>query len=196
MDIKLFVFIVIIIFILIICYFKFSYPNMTYVKSDIDSNYYLVRNVHDKLQAANTLARLRNNVITLSDFLYNNVDQYKDFVPYIQRLHEKVRSIIIVESTQDSIYTSYSVNKGEQIVFCLRSRKGLNNLHNVNLMMYVVLHEISHVACPIYDNHGPLFKKIFGFITSEAMKLKLYKKIDFPNAPEEYCGLNITDSIV
>lgn len=196
MDIKLFLFIVIISFVLIICYFKVTYPNMTYVKSDIDDNYYLVRNVSDKLQAANTLARIRNNVITLSDFLYNNISKYTEYTQYIQLLHEKVRDIIIIESTQDSIYTSYSVNKGEQIIFCLRSRRGSNNLHDINLMMYVVLHEISHVACPIYDNHGPLFRKIFAFITTEAIKLNLYKKIDFYNTPEEYCGLNITDSIV
>ena len=63
-------------------------------------------------------------------------------------------------------------------------------------MMYVVLHEISHVACPIYDNHGPLFKEIFAFITNIAIKINIYKKIDFMQNPEEYCGLTITDSIV
>jgi hypothetical protein len=69
-------------------------------------------------------------------------------------------------------------------------------LHDINLMMYVVLHEISHVACPVYDNHGPLFKKIFAFITNAAIKIGLYTKINFGTQPEEYCGLMITDSIV
>jgi predicted metal-dependent hydrolase len=62
--------------------------------------------------------------------------------------------------------------------------------------MYVVLHEISHVACPVYDNHGPLFQKIFNFIATRAIELKIYEKIDFRNKPEIYCGLPITDSIV
>lgn len=196
MDIKLFVFIVIILFVIIICYLKSNYSNMTYIKSNIDNNYYLVRNIYDKLEAANTLARLRNNILTLSDFLYNNINKYGEYEQYIKRLHEKVKDIIIIESTEDSIYTSYSVNKGEQIVFCLRSRKGINGLHDINLMMYVVLHEIAHVACPIYDNHGPLFRKIFAFLTIEAIKLNLYKKIDFLNIPKEYCGIEITDSII
>jgi predicted metal-dependent hydrolase len=171
---------------------------MTYVKSDIDNKFYLVRSVPDKQQAANVLARLRNNVLTLADYLYKNRDQkeYSEYVQYIDRLHSKANSITIIESTQDSIYTSYSVNKGEQIVFCLRSRKNANMLHDINLMMYVVLHEISHVACPIYDNHGPLFKKIFAFITNAAIKIGLYTKINFGSQPEEYCGLMITDSIV
>jgi hypothetical protein len=193
----------IIIFFAIICliifaYFYYNYKDMTYVKSDIDNKFYLVRSVPDKQQAANVLARLRNNVLTLADYLYKNRDQkeYSEYVQYIDRLHSKANSITIIESTQDSIYTSYSVNKGEQIVFCLRSRKNANMLHDINLMMYVVLHEISHVACPIYDNHGPLFKKIFAFITNAAIKIGLYTKINFGSQPEEYCGLMITDSIV
>ena len=63
-------------------------------------------------------------------------------------------------------------------------------------MMYVVLHEISHVACPIYDNHGPLFKKIFGFLTNEGIKLNIYTNIDFKNKPVEYCGMTINESII
>ena len=146
------------------------------------------------------LATIRNNIIKLSDSLYQNKHdkKNKDYREYIELLHSKVRDIILVESTQDSVYTSYSVNKGEQIVFCVRSRKLMtnNNMHDINLIMYVVLHEISHVACPIYDNHGPLFKKIFKFITESAMELNIYYKIDFKNNSQEYCGLNINESIV
>jgi predicted metal-dependent hydrolase len=169
---------------------------MTYIKSDIDNNYYLVRNGNDRQQAANTLAKIKANIIKLSNYLYTNRDNHKDYIEYINLLHSRVNNIIILESTQDSAYTSYSINKGEQIVFCLRSRKQKDTLHDINLMMYVVLHEISHVACPIYDNHGPLFKKIFYFITNQAIDINIYKKIDFYNNPLEYCGMNITDSIV
>ena len=171
---------------------------MTYVRSDIDNNQYLVRNVYDKQEAANTLARVRQNIILLSDYLYNNKTNEKNakYVEYIDRLHQRVRNIIIVESSQDSSYTSYSINKGEQIVFCLRSRKLANDLHDINLMMYVVLHEISHVACPIYDNHGPLFRDIFGFITRNAIDIGIYKFIDFSSSRPEYCGMTITESII
>ena len=125
-----------------------------------------------------------------------NKKEYLSYKEYIERLYEQAPKIIIVESTKDSKYTSYSVNKGEQIVFCLRKRLLPNNLHDINLMMYVVLHEISHVACPIYDNHGPLFRKIFNFITIYAIKLGIYEKINFREDPVDYCGLLITDSIV
>ena len=176
-------------------YFQYSYTNMTYVKSDIDNLYYLVRNVSDKRQAANTLARIRENVIHVANYLFDHrTDKLNmEYVEYINLLHSKINNIIIIESTQDSIYTSYSINKGEQIIFCIRSRKNDNKLHDINEMMYVALHEISHVACPIYDNHGPLFKKIFAFIATTAVNIGLYKKMTLP---KEYCGIMITESII
>jgi predicted metal-dependent hydrolase len=171
---------------------------MTYVASDIDNNYYLVRNTDDKKETANILGKIRKDVLNLSNFLYENKDEKnnKEYKEYIELLQSKAKDIIFVESTQNSIYTSYSVNKGEQIVFCLRTKDFKQKIHEYNLIMYVVLHEISHVACPIYDNHGPLFKKIFAFLTKEAIKLNLYEKIDFGANPQMYCGMKITDSII
>lgn len=198
MDIILIIFILVLICIICVLYFKTAYNDMTYVKSVIDNQYYLVRNENDKQEAANTLAKIRQNILILSEDLYKNRNsaENKNYEQYITRLYEKAPKIVIIESTKDSKYTSYSINKGEQIVFCLRKRILPNGLHDINLMMYVVLHEISHVACPIYDNHGPLFREIFNFITLYAIKLNIYSKIDFKNNPVNYCGLLITDSIV
>jgi len=171
---------------------------MVYVLSQTDNKYYLVRDVADKQNAANVLGQISNNIKTLSEYLYKikNNETYVEYIKYIDILHNKYKNIVYVESSQDSIYTSYSVNKGEQIVFCLRSKRSNNEIHNLNLIMYVVLHEISHVACPVYDNHGPLFQKIFGFLTKQAIELGLYSKIDFVKNPVEYCGLNINKSII
>lgn len=167
---------------------------MTYVKSDIDERFYLVRSSPDKQEAANMLAKIYRNIITLADKLYQDRDKYPDYKQYIELLHSKAKDIVLVESTQDSAYTSYSMNKGEQIVFCLRT---MGKLHDINLIMYVVLHEISHVSCPIYDNHGPLFKKIFAFLTHRAIEMGLYRKIDFVAKPERYCDkITINESII
>ena len=191
-----FVITLIIIYIAIYIYFDYQYANMTYVRSDIDNKFYLVQNRTDKQEATNMLAKIMQKITYLASNLYKKKEEYKDYKEYIERLYENVPNIILLESTEDSVYTSYSVNKGEQIVFCLRARTDDNRLHDINLVMYVVLHEISHVACPIYDNHGPLFRKIFAFITSSALKIGVYKKIAFDEHPEEYCGLTINDSII
>jgi predicted metal-dependent hydrolase len=133
----------------------------------------------------------------LTNYLNNhkNEDAYKEYKPYINQLYEKIQDVKITESAEDSEYTSYSINKGEQIVFCLRSKQTEGVLHDLNLLMYVCIHEMSHVACPEY-NHTPLFKKIFAFFTKVAIDIGIYKKIDFKDDPLEYCGLTISESII
>ena len=59
---------------------------------------------------------------------------------------------------KDQYETSKKINKGEEIVFCLRSIPD-NKLHNINELMYVAIHEIAHVGCPEIG-HTSLFKKI------------------------------------
>ena len=174
---------------------KYNNNNFVYVQSTVDDNFYRVRDLEDKQIASDMLAKIKKNILTLTTYLYENKEDYPEFEPYIEQLNNKIKNVVVVESPENSIYTSYSVNKGEQIVFCLRSRKVKNKLYQLNLLMYVVLHEMAHVACPEY-NHTPLFKKIFAFLTIMAIRLGLYHKIDFYNNPVEYCGLLITDSII
>lgn len=189
------IFALLIFIIIIILFIKYHNANVVYVKSQIDNLSYLVRDVEDKQQAANLLAKLRTNIITIANYLYDNKTKYPEYIPYIDQLKQRIKNVVIQESSEDSIYTSYSINKGEQIVFCLRSKHFHNKMHDLNLLMYVTLHEMAHVACPEYG-HTPLFKKIFAFITNVAIDINLYKKTDYSNNPVEYCGLTITDSIV
>lgn len=189
-------FIIIIIFFLIITiFYKTTSKEVKYVKSDIDNKEYMVRDQNDKQKAANMLARIKTNMVKLSDYVYENRDKYEDNKQHIEQLYEKIQGVIINESTDDSLYTSYSVNKGEQIVFCLRSKHNKNKLHDINLLMYVCIHEMAHVACPEYG-HTTLFKKIFAFLTYVSIELGIYKKIDFNEDPVEYCGLIISESII
>ncbi len=174
---------------------------MTYEKSDIDQKFYLVRDLPDKHIASNMLGTIKNNVLTLIKHLDENKDtEYKDYIEYINRLSDKIHDVTISENSGKGKDTSYSINKGDEIVLCLRSKINWNKFHDVNLIMYVILHEISHIASPTYEpeyhNHGPIFKHAFAFITTAAVKLGLYQKIDFNKKAEEYCGIYIGDSII
>ncbi len=189
---------IIILILLIFLYYYYTqthhYP-VTQVKSDIDDNFYLVRDLPDKQEAANMLGKLKKNLFDLTNHLVKNKKNFPDYISYIEQLQERIKDVIIQESADNGLYTSYSINKGEQIVFCIRSRDNLNKLHDLNLVMYVAIHELAHVGCPEFG-HTELFKKIFAFFATEAIKIKIYTKIDFENKNEEYCGLTITDSII
>ncbi len=189
-------FIIIISLLIILIYLiKSRHTNLKYVRSDIDEEMYLVRDLEDKQKAANMLARIKKNIFYLKDYMMNNLEEYKEMEPYIRQLDRKIKGTVFSESSEDSMYTSYSVNKGEKIVFCLRSKNNKDKIHKLNLVMYVTLHEMAHVACPEYG-HTPLFKKIFAFFVTTADKIGIYKRIPFDENPKEYCGLTISDSIV
>ena len=177
-------------------FYWYNFRSMTFLKSPLDNNYYMVRELSDKDTAIIMLSTIKLNIIKLNDYLVKNKDdKYKEYNLYIEQLNDRIQSVTIAESRETSSSTSYSVNKGEELVFCLRSKKEWNKFHNFNTIMYVALHEISHIACPEYG-HGPLFKKIFAFITQVAIELNIYVHVDFNKSPEEYCGIYITESII
>jgi predicted metal-dependent hydrolase len=203
---RLIILLILIIVILGVFYW-YNYGKMTFIKSPIDNNFYMVRDLPDKYTAVNLLATMRLNIIKLKDHLNSKKDtDYKEYKQYIEQLSNRIHNVTISESRGNEdvkdengenkeIVTSYSVNKGEELVFCLRSRKEKDMFHTINILMYVILHEISHIACPEYG-HGPLFKKIFAFFTKTAMNLKIYEYDDYAKSPKEYCGIYLSDSIV
>jgi hypothetical protein len=192
---RLIFFILIIIFLLGF-YFWYNYRTMTFVQSSLDKRYYIVRNLGDKYIAANMLSTLRSKLLELTNYLEANKNNlYIEYKSYIEQLVYKMKFVMILESKEKDSSTSYSVNKGDQLVFCIRSKKDWNSFHNINTLMYVGLHEIAHIACPEYG-HTRLFKKIFAFFTKIAIELKLYTYIDYRSHPQEYCGIYITDSII
>ena len=191
-----------------VIYYNVGDRDMVYETSDLDGARYMVRNRKDKKKAANMLAQIKINIYGITDYMNKKIEdqklsnekRYIEFKPYILQLKNKIKNVIIKESGSNTVYTSYTVNKGEQIIFCIRSKSITtileeNNIHDLNLIMYVALHEISHVACPEY-HHTPLFKKIFKFICEEAIEMGIYKKIDFNASPQEYCGMKINDTII
>ena len=162
------------------------------VTSNIDGKQYKVRDMPDKQEAANLMARLRIRLMKITDALEK---KYPD-KPQVKHLVKNFRSdpSRFIEATPDSEHTSYSINKGEQIYMCLRQREGPNeSLVNENVMTFVSLHELAHV-CTESIGHGPDFWNNFGWLLKEAEALGLYQYTDFQAHPVSYCGVYITDS--
>lgn len=189
-----FIILIFLICVIIVLYFNTQYNKMTYIRSDIDNQYYLVRDLDDKQKSSNILAKIKKNIFKLTKYVYSSIKKYPKMEQYIKQLNTRIQNVIITESTFNSSYTSYSVNKGEQIVFCIRT-KGKYKIHDINLLMYVVIHEMAHVACPEIG-HTPLFTKIFEFLCYRAIEINIYKKIEFKKFPKEYCGMIVDESVI
>ena len=170
-------------------YYDKMYSNVEYVKSDIDNKSYLVRTMPDKQEAANLLASIRLKLVKLCDHLEINDSKNKD----VYRLLKRFNSENITESSPREKYTSYSVNKGEKIVFCLRSRDEQQKLVEENVMMFVALHELAHIMTKSVG-HTEEFWNNFRYLLKHAIAIGVYKEVDFEKKPVDYCGTKITNS--
>ena len=88
----------------------------------------------------------------------NSLVGYEEYIDLLASNFREDKTVVY-ETDPDSNLTSFSVNKGEELSFCLKSKK-TDTLHDLNLLMYVAIHEMAHIACPEIG-HGTLFKKIF-----------------------------------
>ena len=150
----------------------------------------------DQQGSANLLAEIIVRIYKLRNYLKNNKDKYPNQIDCIDLLEKNLNEdrTQIYENSTSSDYTSYSVNKGEEVVFCLRSKK-TNKLHDINLMMYVAIHEMAHIGC-FEIGHTKLFKEIFAFYLKIAIELDIYKYDNYDENPVEYCGMILSSTII
>ncbi len=186
----------IIIVFIIVFYVVFIMNNSSLVKFEVDGNPVLVRDTPDKNESATLLNELINKMYALKTVVVKNIEEYPEYKDYINQFNENFNKnrTKIYETSLNSEYTSYSINKGEELVFCLRS-KSTGKLHDINLLMYVAVHELAHTACP-ETGHTPLFNKIFKFLLEIAINNKLYYYEDYASNPIEYCGMRLYTNIL
>jgi predicted metal-dependent hydrolase len=170
--------------------------NLIEVKSEIDGKSYLVQNSDDAQNAANMLAQIRLELVRLKNHL---IKKYPND-PRIIKLQERFDgedSNIIIENDLESKFTSYTQNKGEKIVFCLRTKDNKDNkVHSKNLLIFVAIHEMAHIITESIGHDDPQFWKNFEFLLREAMSINVWQYIDFRKKPQEYCGMKITNPVV
>lgn len=167
-----------------------EYPTVP-VKSTIDGQTYSVRDLPDKQEAANTMAKVRLKMNKLKLHLEATFPD-KPQVKQLSRNFEATSSRIR-EATPEAEFTSYSVNKGESVYFCLRQRDGDDeSLVHEDIVTFVAIHEMGHMITKTIG-HGPDFWNNFAWLLQEAERIDVYKHRDFRAHPVSYCGMKITD---
>lgn len=163
--------------------------NLKCIISSVDGNKYCVRE--------------RANLEEASDLLAQTTYKCKKFVLYMAKKHpqnEITKKLIdgfnpkrIQETLPTSEHTAYSENKGEKIAFCLTKSKTDPKLIDENTLMFVALHELTHVGTTSIG-HTPEFWRNFKFVLENATEAGLYKPVDYKKKPKGYCGMTISDN--
>ena len=181
----------IIIFIAIKSYYDSDFFQLKCIISDVNGKKYCVRERKNIKKASDLLALTTNKMTNLVNYLINKYPKNENVI----LLHKNYNPKKIKEILPTSQYTAYSENKGEQIALCLsnKSKKDNDDLIDENTLMFVALHELSHLATKTIG-HDDLFWKNFKFLLQESEKINIYKPIDYKNNNKNYCGMKIKDN--
>jgi len=167
-----------------------QYPVIS-VKSNLDGQVYKVRDMPDKQQAADLMAKVR---LKMNKLKLHLEERFPD-KPQVKQLSKNFEAEAhrFTEATPDAEFTSYAVNKGESVFFCLRQREGGDeSLVQEDIITFVSIHEMGHMITRTVG-HGPDFWNNFAWLLQEAEAIGIYKHRDFKAHPVSYCGMKITD---
>lgn len=176
----------VIILIVVIAYQNYTSEFLT-VRSKEDNREYLVQAADDQQEAADMLARIRIALVRLQKHIVANFPND----PRAKQLNELFDPDNMVEAALDSESTSYTINKGEKVVICLRARDGSNRIEDFNTLMFVAIHEFSHILTESVGHTGEFWDN-FAWVLREAIRCGVWKYEDFQSNPKMYCGVKIT----
>ena len=189
----------ILIFIILILIFIIKNKNKLIIDVEsFDSNIYSVNNLNDSTEAANILALLIYQLkILLEKIIKNhNINDKMDikYIDYVKLIKKKLPYVKVSENPLDNNYTSYSINKGEELVFCIRDKK-TKEFNNFNDILYVAIHEIAHIGCPEYG-HTIIFNELNYYLLKKAIEYKIYNYVDYNKYNKSYCSTILSSTIL
>jgi predicted metal-dependent hydrolase len=162
------------------------YSNIETIVSKIDNRNYDVQIKNDSQEAADLIAKVREKLILLLDHMYKTYPDDDN----VKRLKKNFNPDVIQEGIDNPSYSSYTVNKGEKIILCLRTN---GKLVDLNILTFVCIHELSHIGNETVG-HDDEFWEFFKELLTEAINIGIYIKHDYKTNPVEYCNMKITSS--
>jgi hypothetical protein len=152
-----------------------------------------MQNLPNKEKAVEIMSTIRRNLVKLHEYYKTTPNVSSD--PAVVRFVARFSSDVFVENDMSSPDTSYSENKGQKIVVCLRDKTNPPQypLIDQNTIMFVMLHEMAHLMTETIG-HTQEFWNNFKRILHDAVQLGIYQPVNYAQRPTPYCGMTITDT--
>ena len=180
----------IILIILIILFVIFKTKKLEFFSKYESSNNdqeYLVQDFKDSKTVANTFSKIENKINKFVNILINKYPNDQRII----RLKNNLKNIKYEESPFNDNTSSFTINKGELMSICIRHKKDRTKFHDMNTLMFVIIHELAHVMS-VSIGHGEEFMKNFRFLLKESKKALIYNPIDYSEKNMNYCGVDVT----
>lgn len=157
---------------------------MKWVRSQLTGKKYKVKNQAGSQDVADRLAFME---LRIRDFLYK-AGKYAPGDPVLANIGKRW-SGSLAETLKDED-VAYSVGK-DTISVCVRAPDG--SLESENTCMFVLIHELAHVATNGYGHH-PEFWSNMKFLLELAEATGAYRYQDFDKKEVSYCGRQLAGS--
>ena len=158
-----------------------------------DGHTYEMQNLPNKERAVELMAKVRKNLVKLHEYYRDTPGVAQD--PNAAMFVSRFSPDVFVENDMKSSDTSYSENKGQKVVVCLRDKTKSPQypIIDENTVMFVMLHEMGHLMTRTVG-HTQEFWNNFKRILHDAVKLGIYQPVNYTQKPTPYCGMTITDT--
>ena len=188
---KVLVFLVLLIFftLIILIIIEKNELFIVYMNSKLNNKKYGIQEEFNKNEeAVEILADLHNNMTNfIKDLHAKNPNDER-----IVRLSKGFLRADIEEAPNDD-GSSYTINKGDLVALCIRHKKEGHPFHDNNTLLFVIIHEMSHIAS-ISEGHNSEFITNFKWLLQEAKALGYYEPINYKTSPMTYCGVKVTNN--
>jgi hypothetical protein len=180
-------------------------PNTIPVRGPDDLTYWIQEDLNDHEKAAAIMAELHQRLLRLMKFIkrkYGVAIEGGEDTVWGKRCPERVRQAreFLVRFNPDVIYetnpdnpngdTSFVISKGLVMSLCLRKRNDPTQFHDINLLMFTLVHEASHILSPTYQ-HEREFWSTMKWMLKEAEEAGVIKLIDYSKHPTQFCGVPV-----
>jgi hypothetical protein len=104
--------------------YRLTRKQMTMIEESNNGVKFLVYNSPNKRESSRLMAEMVSRMYKLRNYLDKNREKYREYETYIDLLIKNLDTerTSIYENDPESDLTSYSVNKGEELAFCLKSK--------------------------------------------------------------------------
>lgn len=120
--------------------------------------------------------------------MFGKSNKKNPYVSYIKQLLDRFKFVNLYEISPGNIGgdSAYTINK-KSVYICLKNRVYPYNIHNINTVMFVLIHELTHISNASW-NHPNEFWILFKFLLLEAVECNVYRPINYSIYPELYCN--------
>jgi hypothetical protein len=166
-----------------------DYEGLEMRKSSVNQKSYGIQEMLPApAKAVDILARLDSFITKFVAYLDSKFPNDRRVKRLVNRLHD----VKIEESPFEPDTSSYTINKGDLIALCVRSKED-KSFHDYQTLLFVVIHELAHVAS-IGRGHGPEFVDNFSWLLKEAHASGMYIPVDYSKNPITYCGVRVSNN--